>query len=87
MQCRVGREHRSNLEADRPAIQVGKDTAGFFDDDRQRSDIEDIHVRFDDRLDLARRQQVIMIEVAIATYAIGSRNDIAQLAPPFAQRQ
>ena len=49
--------------------------AGLLDDHRQRRDVQDVHVRFDDGVDLAGGQAVVVIIVAVSPRAVGARHD------------
>ena len=87
MQGRIGREHGARFQTNLVAIKVGEYAAGFFDNHRQRRNIEDIDVGFDDGLDLARCQQVVVIKVAVTTDTVGVGNDLPELRPAGAPRE
>ena len=78
MERGVGRQDRACFEPDRLTVEVREQSTRFGHDNRQGRNIEDVDVRFDHGLDLAGRQQVIVVEIAIATDAVGPRDNIAQ---------
>ena len=80
MQPAVGREHRSRLQRDRRAVEIGESPARLGDDRGAGGDVEDVHVRFDHRIDLAGRQQMIVQEIAVAADAIRPRPRAARSA-------
>ena len=75
-------------QRDGRSAKVREAAAGLGHDRDARGDVEDIHVRFDHRVDLAGREQVVVQEIAVAADAIHPRHElaIARPLPPGRQR-
>src|SRR5690606_2354903 len=81
MQNLIGGQNRRRLETDRLAFEIAEFPASGFDDDRKGGDVEDVHVGFDDDVDLARRQQMVVQEIAIAANAARARDELSVGTP------
>ncbi len=76
MQRWISRQHRANIQVGLVAVQIRKNATRLRNNDRQGCDIENIYIRFDNGLDFSRRQQVLMIKIAVTANPIRTRNDL-----------
>src|SRR5665213_1852357 len=83
----VGCKYRNRVEVHIVPIEVSKCTARLFDDDRQRPDIQNIDVRFDDHVERAPREQMVMHEVAVAAGTVGAADEFAEARPEARARK
>jgi hypothetical protein len=58
MQRSVRCKHGSCIKGDRFALQVRERAARFADDDRQRRDIQNVDVRFNDHFERTARERL-----------------------------
>ncbi len=72
MQGRHGGQHGAGVERQRSAIEFAEHGTSFAHDHGQRGDVEDVHVRPDDRIDGAAQQVVLMHEIAVAACSFGA---------------
>ena len=82
VQLAIGRQHRRRVAESgaRPSRSVNRPPAASTITASAR-DVENVHVGFDHDVDLARRQQVIVQEIAVAANAMRTRDELCRSAP------
>ncbi len=87
VQRRSSREYAGRVERQFAPVDVAENSARLPHDYRERSDVEDVDVRFHDQIDATARQQVVMQKIAIAADAAAAADQLAKDIPARIARQ
>src|ERR1700759_3223980 len=81
MQCGRSRKNTARVEVEFASVEIAERTAGFAHDDSERCDIEDVYVGFDDEIDTAACEQMVVKKIAVAADAARVADELAEHIP------